>query len=200
LSIPGTSTLLPVAAGQLPTVVTYLEMRRPPAPRPPARSALRIERWPSPVDPQRYLALYHSIGDPWLWHGRLGMADADLASILDAATTQVHVAARRDGVAAGLVEIDFAAPGAAEIVYFGLVPGMTGHGNGGWLMAHALRLAWAPGVSRVWLHTCDLDHPAALGFYCRQGFVPYARAIEIGPDPRLTGLYPPDASAHIPLI
>jgi GNAT superfamily N-acetyltransferase len=200
LSIPEASALLPVAAGHLPTIVTYLEMRNAPPPRPLARSVLRMERWAAPVDPQRYLRLFRSIGDPWLWHGRLGMTDAELSRILDAPTTHVHVATRRDGIAVGLVEIDFATTAEAEIVYFGLAPEMTGHGNGGWLMAHALRLAWAPGIGRVWLHTCDLDHPAALGFYRRQGFTPYTRAIEICPDPRLNGLYPRDASGHVPLL
>jgi GNAT superfamily N-acetyltransferase len=91
-------------------------------------------------------------------------------------------------------------PGETELAYFGLVPGMTGHGHGGWLMAHAMRLAWQPGISRVWVHTCDLDHPAALGFYIASGFVPFERAVEILPDPRLTGIHPRGAAARIPII
>ena len=45
-----------------------------------------------------------------------------------------------------------------------------------------------------------LDHPSALGFYRAQGFVPFARAVETFPDPRLTGHLPRDAAPHVPLL
>jgi hypothetical protein len=50
------------------------------------------------------------------------------------------------------------------------------------------------------VHTCSDDHPAALSFYMRSGFSPYARMIEIQADPRLTGHLPPGAAPHVPLI
>ena len=37
-------------------------------------------------------------------------------------------------------------------------------------MSEAVREAWAAGPSRVWLHTCTLDHPAALPNYLGRGF------------------------------
>ncbi len=194
------STLIPVPAGHIGSVVTSLEMLAPPPPVPPPRSALRLESWPAPVDRSRYRELFRTIGAPWLWRGRLVIDDATLSAILDAPTTEVRVAARRDGTAVGLLELDFAMPGACEIAYFGLVPGMTGGGHGGWLMAHALRLGWRPGVERVWVHTCDLDHPSALGFYQRHGFRPVARALEHFEDPRLAGLYPPETAPQLPII
>ena len=43
----------------------------------------------------------------------------------------------------------------------------------------------APGVARVHVHTCSLDHPAALPAYLRAGFTAYERAFESFPDPRL---------------
>lgn len=190
-----------VPKGHLGSIVTSLEMRAAPAAPALRKSALRLDCWDAPLDLARYRALFRAIGEEWLWQGRLVMDDSRLAAIVDAPTTLVHVAARRDGTPVGLLELDFSQAGAAEIVYFGLVPGMTGHGHGGWLMAHALRLAWArPGVERVWVHTCDLDHPGALGFYMAQGFVPFERAIEIAPDPRVTGLYPASAAARIPIL
>jgi hypothetical protein len=55
-------------------------------------------------------------------------------------------------------------------------------------------------LRRFWVHTCSLDHPAALNFYRRAGFVPYQRAVEVFDDPRVTGLLPPDSAPQIPLI
>lgn len=128
------------------------------------------------------------------------MTDAELAATLDAATTEVQVATRRDGMPVGLLELDFSAAGDVEIAYFGLVPGMTGHGHGGWLMAHAMRLGWRAGIKRMWVHTCDLDHPGALGFYQRQGFVAFERGVEIYEDPRTEGIYPTDVAPQILLL
>ena len=199
------SRLIQVASGEVATIVTSLEMRAPPVPGGPTKSALKLERWRAPVDRDRYRALFRQIGQEWLWRGRLVMADDTLAAILDAETTEVHVATRRDGVAVGLLELDFAVPGEFEIAYFGLVPGMTGNGHGAWLMAHALRIGWAGGetkraIGRGWVHTCDLDHPSALGFYQREGFRPFERAVEIYPDPRAAGLYPPETAPRVPLL
>ena len=190
-----------IPKGHLGSIVTSLEMRQPPpAPAGPQKSALQLRQWPTPVDRDAYRALFRFIGENWLWQGRLVVDDTRLAAILDAPTTHVHVATLRDGVAVGLLELDFATPATVELAYFGLVPGMTGSGHGGWLMAHAMRLAWKPGIDRVWVHTCDLDHPAALGFYIASGFVPFERAFELIPDPRLIGVHSGDAAPQIPII
>jgi hypothetical protein len=55
-------------------------------------------------------------------------------------------------------------------------------------------------VERVQVHTCSLDHPAALPAYLRAGFVAQRRAFESFPDPRLAGLLPRDVAPQIPLI
>ena len=63
----------------------------------------------------------------------------------------------------------------------------AGKGHGRWLMANALALGWARPITRMWVHTCTLDHPSALNFYRAQGFQPFARAVETFADPRLLG-------------
>jgi GNAT superfamily N-acetyltransferase len=133
------------------------------------------------------------------------MSDAELAAIVDDPATEVHVATRRDGTPVGLLELDFRVANEFEIAYFGLAPGMTGNGHGAWLMAHCLRLGWSGGTSRRpitrgWVHTCDLDHPSALGFYQREGFTPFRREVEILPDPRQNGIHPRETAPHIPQL
>ena len=81
---------------------------------------------------------------------------------------------------------------------------MAGEGRGRWLIAQAVRLAWRQEekrerVRRVHVHTCTLDHPAALRAYERAGFRAYKRAIERFPDPRLTGILPADCAPQVPL-
>jgi GNAT superfamily N-acetyltransferase len=60
--------------------------------------------------------------------------------------------------------------GNVEIAYFGLLPGFIGKGLGAYLLTAATRRAWDMGATRVWVHTCDLDHPRALANYQARGF------------------------------
>lgn len=190
---------LDLPPGRLATLVTYLEMTAPPPPRPvPDRADLVLRRWERP-EPTAYRALYRRIGEPWLWFSRLLLAEGALASILHDPRLEVFLPVR-GGEPIGLLELDFRRAGECELAFFGLVPEAVGTGAGRWLMARALEHAWRPGIGRVWVHTCHLDHPAALGFYIRSGFRPYKLAVELFEDPRLSGLLPRDAAPQAPLV
>ncbi|MBV8196845.1 MAG: GNAT family N-acetyltransferase, partial [Candidatus Eremiobacteraeota bacterium] len=55
-------------------------------------------------------------------------------------------------------------------------------------------------IERFWLHTCNLDHPNALAFYKRSGFVPFKREIEVYDDPRIIGIVPKDTAPQVPIL
>ena len=192
-------TLLPVPADHLATIVTTLEMRDRPKPRPLPGAPLRLQRWPLP-DADKYRTLFRRVGERWLWFSRLTMADADLLRIVHDPTVEVYAAVDRAGIEVGMLELDFRTAGTCEIGYFALIPDLAGKGLGRWLMAEALARAWRPGVKRVWLHTCTLDHPSALNFYRAQGFVAIRRTVETFADPRALGLVPENAAPHIPYL
>jgi GNAT superfamily N-acetyltransferase len=188
--------VIDIPPGHLGAVVTYLEMiERPPPAAPQPSAPLRLERWEQP-EPARYRRLFERIGGPWLWYSRLAMDDAALA----AAVAEVHRVVEGDGAEVGMVELDFRKAGECLIRFLGLTPELAGRGHGAWLFAETLKLAWRPGVRRVHVNTCTLDHPAALRAYLRAGFRAYKRAFESFPDPRLTGLLPADAAPQIPLV
>ena len=192
-----------IAPGDLPCVVTALEMRAPPEGLrrlvPEVDVPVQLVRW-KVTAPEKYRMLYRRVGTPWIWYSRLAMSDARLAAIIDDPAVQLYAVVDRAGVEVGMLELDFRADGECEIAFFGLIPGATGKGLGKWLMRRTLQLAWAPGVARVWVHTCTLDDPKALVFYVGQGFVPYARFVEIAPDPRLIGLLPMESAPHAPVL
>jgi GNAT superfamily N-acetyltransferase len=188
-------TLTPIPPGHLGAVVTYLEMIERPKPRPLPDSPLRLERWREP-DPTRYRLLFERVGGPWLWYSRLTFDDARLRSEMG----EVYAVVDRRGVEVGLLELDFSTPGDCLIKFLGLVPELAGKGHGEWLFAQTLALAWRPGVRRLRVNTCSLDHPAALRAYLKAGFRAYDRAFESFPDPRLAGLLPADAAPQVPLI
>jgi GNAT superfamily N-acetyltransferase len=166
-----------------------------PAPAPIPESPLLIRRWDR-VDPDNYRALFRRVGGRWLWFSRLAMSDKDLL----ARAGEVHEVLDRDGTSVGMIELDFKSAGLCRILFLGLVPELAGQGHGRWLFAQTIELAWAPGIGQVTVHTCSLDHPAALPSYLRAGFVARGRAFESFPDPRLTGLLPRDAAPHLPLV
>lgn len=191
--------LTPVPNDQLATIVTTLELREPPRPRPRPVSSLRLVRWPEPV-PDTYRALFRRVGAPWLWYSRLALDDTALIAATHRPETQVHAAIDAAGVEVGLLELTHPTPARCTLDYVGLVPGLTGQGHGGWLMALALHLAWLPEVTLVSVNTCTLDHPRALGFYRHHGFVPVRRTVETFPDPRVLGLLPADTAPQVPLL
>lgn len=188
-------TLTPIPEGHLGAVVTYLEMTGRPLPRPLPSSPLRLERWPDP-DPARYRLLFERIGARWLWYSRLVMDDERLRREM----AEVHAVVDPAGVEIGLLELDFRTTSECLIRFLGLVPELAGKGHGAWLFARTLALAWRPGVRRVHVNTCTLDHPAALKAYLKAGFTAFKRAFESFPDPRLSGLLPADAAPQLPLI
>jgi GNAT superfamily N-acetyltransferase len=191
--------LTPVSHDELATIVTTLDMTARPPLRPIPDSPLRLVRWDAP-DPDKYRALFRRVGGPGLWFSRLVMAKDDLIAIIHDPAVSVFAVVDRQGVEVGMLELDFRSGGQCELSYVGLVPELTGHGHGRWLMAQALALAWRKDIVRVWLHTCTLDHPKALGFYRASGFTPVRRTIETFADPRALGVLPADAAPQIPYL
>jgi len=191
--------LTAVPGSEVATIVTTLEMRQRPPLRPLPASRLRLAAWHQPAA-EKYRTLFRRIGSPWLWFSRLVTDETALVGIIHHPDVQVFAVVDPAGVEVGMLELDFREAGACELAYFGLIPELAGRGHGRWLMAEALGRAWRKGIERVWVHTCTLDHPSALGFYRASGFTPIARTIETFPDPRVIGVLPPDAAPQIPLL
>jgi GNAT superfamily N-acetyltransferase len=187
--------LKPLPPGQVGAIVTFLEMNERPVPSAIPASTLRLERWHR-VDPDRYRSLFRRVGAKWLWFSRLAMDDATLMETV----AEVHAVVDESDREVGLLELDFRAPGQCLIRFLGLVPELSGRGHGRWLFAQTLDLAWREGIEIVRVHTCSLDHPAALPAYLRAGFRARSRAFESFPDPRLTGVLPRDAAPQLPLV
>lgn len=183
-----------LAPGKIASVVTYLQMT--------GRPAWIDGTFPGELDRfdvtnlDAYRALFQRVGENWLWFSRLRATDDELDERLSRPGYMVFLYSS----GAGLVELERNAAGDVEISLFGLAPGETGRGQGRAMMAHALRECWTPETGRVWLHTCTLDDPRAVGFYRKLGFRPYARGVEIATDPRLAGYLPETAAPDVPLI
>ncbi|MGI9424235.1 MAG: GNAT family N-acetyltransferase [Hyphomicrobiaceae bacterium] len=189
-----------VPQGRLATIVTSLEMlARPSIEDAPAPTGMRLEELTG-IGAEDYRRLYARVGADWLWFSRLRMGDDELLRIIRDSAVDIYGVAVDGDQFQGLLELDFRDPGTCEIAFFGLSGAALERRLGGWLMRETLRLAWSRPIVRLWVHTCTLDHPRALGFYRRFGFTPFKQQIEIIDDPRLDGTLPRTAAPHIPLI
>ena len=183
------------APSRIETVITYLEMKAPPAPRsaPQSRHQLALLRLVEPAVPF-YRYLYGAVGEPWFWYERRMLTDDELSARIRAEGIEISVL-YADGQPAGYIEMDYRDAANVNLAYFGLVPQFIGRGLGGFLLGRAVDEAWRRGAKRLWVHTSTLDHPRALRLYQRLGFVPYKQETKVIDDPRALGLIP----ATVPL-
>ncbi|RIK74845.1 MAG: GNAT family N-acetyltransferase [Planctomycetota bacterium] len=159
--------------------IRYLEMTSPGDYR-PARAAsepLDFDRVELPL-PELNRFFYVAVGRLWHWGDRLPWPREKWLAWVDRAELETWVAYCR-GTPVGYFELERQPEANVEVAYFGLLPDFTGRGFGGALLNRAIERAWEDGTRRVWLHTCTLDHPAALANYLARGFRQFDETTEM---------------------
>ena len=170
--------------------VTYLQQLNPAEVNSSSKSLpedARIEL-AQEITPEFSRFLYQSVGSELNWADRLDSTREQWDEVLRRPGSETWVLYQQ-GAPKGYVELVtevVEAGSEVEIFYFGLFPEATGRGLGGVLLSEALRQAWTlgsrwtqlPAVSRVWLHTCSLDGPAALPNYQARGLKIYRTEVE----------------------
>lgn len=164
----------------------YLEMASPADLR-SSRTAVggfRVEQARIPC-PELNRFFYTSIGGDWFWVDRLSWTYEQWLAWVDRPELETWIA-YLDGTPAGYFELEKQQDGSVELTYFGLLSRFVGRGLGGALLTTAAERAWSMGASRVWLHTCSLDSPAALPSYQARGFRLYRQETEVKDFPEET--------------
>ncbi len=151
---------------------TYLELRSPDqlqgvATPDPAPDIARLE----PCPPDLFRHLYAEVGRAFRWTDRLSWTGEQIERHLGDPAVSIWLMSWKDAPA-GYFELRDHDDGSVEIAYFGLLPDFIGRGWGKYLLTRAALAAWSASPKRVWLHTCTLDHPAALPNYLKRGFRP----------------------------
>lgn len=122
--------------------------------------------------------MYRDVGGPWHWVDRLDWSVEQWRTWTDRPEHHLWLAYLGADIA-GYSELETQADGVVEVAYFGLLPGFAGRGLGGWFLTEILRQAWElDGTRRVWVHTCELDSPAAAANYRARGMTEFARGVE----------------------
>ncbi|MEW5984380.1 MAG: GNAT family N-acetyltransferase [Acidobacteriota bacterium] len=152
---------------------TYLEMTDQASFRPawtdvPEVRVERVGRCPASF----YRYLYTEVGRAYRWQDRLNWSDPEITSHLADPLRSLWVM-WVDHAPAGYAETRREPDGSVELAFFGLVPEYVGRGLGKHLLSVVVERAWELGARRIWLHTCTLDHSAALPNYLKRGFTPF---------------------------
>jgi GNAT superfamily N-acetyltransferase len=160
-----------------------LQMFRP-APQPPGPfpEDVRLDR-ATGITPEYAHFLYGLVGGDWYWTDRLAWTRRQWAGELAVPGTEFWII-YGEGVPLGYVQLQpVVQPDGThvEIRYFGLAQQAIGRGLGRRLLEHGIAAAWSlpdraglPPATRVWVHTCSLDGPAALANYQARGLAVYA--------------------------
>lgn len=137
----------------------------------PPRPGLSITHVPKPpVHFYRYL--YNTIEEGYNWHERKSLTDADLAAVIHDPLVEVYIL-HADGLPAGFVELDRRNKDEIEVAWVGIMPNFLGQGLGKYMVNWGIRRAWSYKPRRLWISTCEDDHPAALHLYKKLGFNVY---------------------------
>jgi GNAT superfamily N-acetyltransferase len=158
---------------------TYLEMRSPDQRRPKRCADGRFQIQEKKERNWRFNRdLYLAVGEIWSWDDKRVWTDKQWKEYGLAPELRTF-GAYYDTSLAGYYELRRDNKGGVEIAYFGLLPEFIGRGFGGALLTSAIEEAWrtSPPITRVWVHTCTFDHPAALANYQARGMVVYKREV-----------------------
>jgi GNAT superfamily N-acetyltransferase len=128
--------------------------------------------------------LYQLVGENWQWHDKLVWTTDDWKNYAERPELRTFVAYWHGSIA-GYFELSLKNQD-VKIEYFGLSPDFIGKGFGGFILSEAIRLARAWNPARLWVHTCSLDHPAALTNYQKRGFRLYKTENEAAPTVKLS--------------
>ena len=157
--------------------VTYLEMTARPAtpiPHVPTGSPLALIAAENPPV-EYFLYLYNAVGAAYEWTDWLKHTRQQQEAFVGDPKVELFTL-MVDGWPGGFFVLDTRQPDTCDLAFFGLVPQAMGRGLGAWFLGCAIHMGWdRPGVTRMTVSTNTLDHPRALAFYQRMGFVPVRR-------------------------
>ena len=122
-----------------------------------------------PKDFQLNKFFYKNIGKNCQWIDRLVWTDLNWIDYISNTKLVTYILKDKNEMA-GYFELIFNQNSKeVEIAYFGILEEYFGKKLGGYLLSEAIKCSFAMGSSRVWVHTCSLDHKNALTNYLSRG-------------------------------
>ena len=112
---------------------------------------------------------YKQIGKKHRWIDRLVWKDEKWMKFVENPNVKTFILKDNNNLVGYYETIHDFTLNQSEIAYFGILEEYIGKKCGGFLLSEAISKLFEEGVSRVWLHTCSLDHDNALKNYLARG-------------------------------
>jgi len=112
---------------------------------------------------------YKEVGRDFYWRDRLKWSDQDWLDYVNNEFFKLYIL-KHNNKLAGYYELLYDTKTTSmEIPYFGIFKEFYGKKIGGYLLTDALSTSFKQKITKVWVHTCTLDHPNALKNYLARG-------------------------------
>ena len=122
-----------------------------------------------PVNFQLNKFFYKTIGKNHKWKDRLSWSEEKWISYVSSEKVKTYVFKFKDDLV-GFFELIFhLEKKETEIAYFGILEEYQNKKLGSYLLSEAVKKSFQSNISRVWVHTCSLDHKNALNNYISRG-------------------------------
>jgi len=122
-----------------------------------------------PADFQLNKFFYKNIGRNHEWVDRLSWSDKDWINYVSLKSINTYILKYKNDLV-GFFELIFHKENnETEIAYFGILKEYQNKKLGSYLLSEAIKISFNKGTSRVWVHTCSLDHKNALNNYLSRG-------------------------------
>ena len=122
-----------------------------------------------PINFQLNKFFYKNIGKKHKWVDRLIWDEQRWIDYVSSEKVKTYVLKNKDDLV-GFFELIFHnEKNEVEIAYFGILEEYQNKKLGSYLLSEAIKKSFKDNVSRVWVHTCSLDHRNALNNYIARG-------------------------------
>ena len=122
-----------------------------------------------PINFQLNKFFYKNIGKKHKWVDRLSWSEEKWINYVSSKNVRTYVFKFKDNLVGFFELIYHDQNNETEIAYFGILEEYIGKKCGGYLLSEAINNLFDDGISRVWLHTCSLDHENAIKNYLARG-------------------------------
>ena len=122
-----------------------------------------------PINFQLNKFFYKNIGKNHKWIDRLSWTETQWIDYVSSEKVKTYIFKHKNDLV-GFFELIFHfEKKEVEIAYFGLLEEFQNKKLGSYLLSQAIKKSFVGNISKVWVHTCSLDHKNALSNYIARG-------------------------------
>jgi len=134
--------------------------------KPPGDYSLKL------LDPENFQLnkfFYKNIGNSHEWFDRLTWSENKWINYASSENVVTYILKNKNDLVGFFELIFYKQKKEIEIAYFGILKEYQNKKLGSYLLSEAIKLSFSMKVSRIWVHTCSLDHKNALNNYLSRG-------------------------------